>query len=159
MCQCLEGEQVDWENLRTPEQQKIMGGMYYPLLAGAQQGSTPFGGQLSAPMSGAQKMAMTTMADIGGYGWKPQKAQYKSVADLYDPKNINNLPVKGVRTTEKKKTNDGPDPYVTSNTKQASDQSADVSLNEDLIPYLLNALSQMQSMGGQFNYDPRNPQA
>ena len=157
MCQCLEGEQVDWENLRTPEQQKIMGGMYYPLLAGAQQGSTPFGGQLSAPMSGAQKMAMTTMADIGGYGWKPQNPKYKPVPDRFGTGGDNSAHVTDATVTNKKKINDRPDPYVTSTTKQASDQSADVSLNEELIPYLLNALSQMQSMGGQFNYDPNNP--
>jgi len=156
MCQCLEGDKVDWENLRTPEQQKMMGGLYQTLLKGAQQGTTPFGGQLSAPMSGAQKMAMTTMADIGGYGWKPQKAQYKSVADMYDPKNINNLPVRDTITTIKK-----PDDLKITDMggpKQYGDPSADVSLNEELIPYLLNALSQMQGMGGQFNYDPTNPQ-
>ena len=159
MCQCLEGDKVDWENLRTPEQQDMMAAMYDVLLRGAQQGTTPFGGQLSAPMSGAQKMAMTTMADIGGWGWKPQKAQYKSVPDRFGTGGDNSARVTDASTTTNTKIKDGLEPYATSGTKQYGDQAADVSLNEDLIPYLLNALSQMQGMGGQFNYDPNNPQA
>ena len=155
MCQCFEGDKVDWENLRTPEQQAVMQLLSGPMLSGLQMGATPFSGQMSAPMSGAQKMAMTTMADIGGYGWKPQKAKYKSVPKV-DVPSLDFLGGGGNGNTVAK-TSDELNTQITSGEKKASDQSADVSLNEDLIPYLLNALSQMQSMGGQFNYDPNNP--
>ena len=95
MCQCLEGEQVDWENLRTPEQQNMMESLYYQMMKGGQQGATQFQGQLSAPMTDMQKMAAKTMSGIGGYGWEQQSPKYKAVPDMYKPENIHDLPVRG----------------------------------------------------------------
>ena len=95
MCQCLEGQEVDWENLRTPEQQNMMESLYYQMMKGAQQGATQFQGQLSAPMTDMQKMAAKTMSGIGGYGWEQQSPKYKPVKNMYKPENINDLPVRG----------------------------------------------------------------
>lgn len=82
MCQCFEGEQVDWENLRTPEQKNMMAQLYGPILTGMQMGATQFPGQLSAPMTDMQKMAAKTMSGIGGYGWEQQSPKYKPVPEL-----------------------------------------------------------------------------
>ena len=95
MCQCLEGDKVDWENLRTPEQQAGMSALFGPMISGLQMGATQFPGQLSAPMTDMQKMAAKTQSGIGGYGWEQQSPQYRSVPDMYNPENINKLPVRG----------------------------------------------------------------
>ena len=96
MCQnCFQGEQVDWENLKTPEQQKMMESLYYQMMKGGQQGATQFPGQLSAPMVDMQKMAAKTMSGIGGFGWEQQSPNYRSVPNMYNPENVNDLPVRG----------------------------------------------------------------
>jgi len=95
MCQCFEGQEVDWENLRTPEQQNMMESLYYQLMQGGQQGATQFPGQLSAPMVDMQKMAAKTMSGIGGFGWEQQSPNYRSVPNMYNPENVNDLPVRG----------------------------------------------------------------
>ena len=95
MCQCFEGQEVDWENLRTPEQQNMMESLYYQLMKGGQQGATQFPGQLSAPMVDMQKMAAKTMSGIGGFGWEQQSPNYRSVPNMYNPENVNDLPVRG----------------------------------------------------------------
>ena len=101
MCQCLEGEKVDWENLRTPEQQQGMTQLFAPMLTGLRMGATPFSGQMSAPMTDMQKMAAKTMSGIGGYGWEQQSPKYKAVPNMYKPENIHDLPVRGQGTTSK----------------------------------------------------------
>jgi len=95
MCQCFGGEPVDFENLRSPEQQAMMQGLYHMILSGGQQGTTPFPGQLNAPMTDMQKMAAKTMSGIGGYGWEQQKPQYEPVPNMFNPTNTWNLPVRG----------------------------------------------------------------
>ena len=95
MCECFGGEPVDFKNLRTPEQQKMMDSLYYQMMKGGQQGATQYPGQLSAPMTDMQKMAAKTQAGIGGFGWEQQSPQYRSVPNMYNPENINKLPVRG----------------------------------------------------------------
>ena len=85
MCQCLEGEKVDWENLRTPEQQQGMTQLFAPMLTGLRMGATPFSGQMSAPMTDMQKMAAKTMSGIGGYGWEQQSPKFKPVPERNIP--------------------------------------------------------------------------
>ena len=95
MCQCFEGQEVDWENLRTPEQQNMMESLYHQMMQGAGQGATPFPGQLSAPMTDMQKMAAKTMSRQGGFGWEQQSPNYREVPTRYNPSNVNKLPVRG----------------------------------------------------------------
>ena len=87
MCQCLEGEQVDWENLRSPEQQQGMKQMYKPMMTGLNMGATGYPSQINAPKTRGQEAAQRTMMDIGGWGYKPQRAQYQPVP----PADIPNL--------------------------------------------------------------------
>ena len=99
MCQCLEGQEVDWENLRTPEQQASMSMLFGPLMSGLQMGATQFPGQLSAPMTDAQKMAMKTMTKQGGYGWEQQSPKYKPVPPTDVPQLPFNFDGMGVQGT------------------------------------------------------------
>lgn len=85
MCQCFGGQEVDWENLRTPEQQDLMKRMLGPILTGMQTGATQFPGQLSAPMTDMQKMAAKTMSKQGGFGWEQQSPKYRPVPSMDVP--------------------------------------------------------------------------
>lgn len=85
MCQCFQGPEINWENLRTPEQQKMMASLYPIIMGAMKEGATPYPGQLSAPMTDAQKMAMKTMSGIGGYGWEQQSPRYRSVPSMPIP--------------------------------------------------------------------------
>lgn len=99
MCECFGGEPVEFENLRSPEQQAMMNGLYHAILTGGQQGATQFPGQLSAPMTDMQKMAAKTMSGIGGFGWEQQSPKYKPVNNQYNPSNTWDLPVRGKAAT------------------------------------------------------------
>ena len=76
MCQCLQGDKIDWENLRTPEQQMVMSGLAAPLTEGLNTGATKYPGQLSAPQNAPQQAALQTMMGVGGYpNYLPAGAQ------------------------------------------------------------------------------------
>ena len=164
MCQCLEGDKVDWENLKTPEQQNMMESLYYQMMKGGQQGATQFPGQLSAPMTDMQKMAAKTQAGVGGFGWEQQSPKYRSVPNMYNPENINNLPVRGASTTTNIKTTPGPppprlEPYDTSGIKQPGlipPGPPGPGPGPKPIPEEMIQLLMAMGMGGGSNYDPRN---
>jgi len=136
MCQCLGGEPIEFENLRSPEQQAMMHGLYFPILTGMQQGTTPYPGQLSAPMTDAQKMAMKTMSGIGGWGWEQQSPQYRPVPNMYNPTNSWNLPVRG---------DGGGNDYA----------GSDASYQPDGVDPVIGIINELINRGG--NYNPSNP--
>ena len=69
MC-CNEGQEIDWENLRTPEQQEVMKAAGEFILPRMGQTATPLpqGAQLSQPPDPSMLAAMNTMMGLGGYG-------------------------------------------------------------------------------------------
>ena len=63
-----QGKEIDFKDLRTPEQMALMQALGPYLLQGINQGATPFPGQLSAGFDPAQISAMNVMMQHGGQG-------------------------------------------------------------------------------------------
>ena len=170
MCQCLQGDKIDWENLRTPEQQNMMEGLYHQLMKGGQQGATQFPGQLSAPMTDMQKMAAKTMSGVGGFGWEQQSPKYRSVPNMYNPENVNNLPVRGGGVTPTPTppgptppgpvppgpTPPGPTPPGPIPPPPGPDPDPKPDIIQAMLAQNPSMLLQLLGMGGGSNYDPRN---
>ena len=160
MCQCLEGDKVDWENLKTPEQQNMMESLYYQMMKGGQQGATQFPGQLSAPMTDMQKMAAKTQAGVGGFGWEQQSPQYRSVPNMYNPENTNNLPVRGASTTGGigggGGVTPGPVPPGPTPPGPTPPGPPGPGPGPKPIPAEMIQMLMAMGMGGGSNYDPRN---
>ena len=172
MCQCLEGDKVDWENLRTPEQQAGMSALFGPMISGLQMGATQFPGQLSAPMTDMQKMAAKTQSGIGGFGWEQQSPKYKSVP----PTEVPPLPFNFSGSSGSGSSGSGagggggggigpgpgPDPYIPPGpgpTPPGPGPGPDPDPKPDIIQAMLaqnpSMLLQLLGMGGS-PYDPRN---
>ena len=67
MCDCFGGQPVNFENLKTPEQQNMMAVLASIIGSGLGKGTTPYYGQLTAPMTQPQLAASKAMMQIGGY--------------------------------------------------------------------------------------------
>ena len=169
MCQCLEGDKVDWENLRTPEQQAGMSALFGPMMTGLQMGATQFPGQLSAPMTDMQKMAAKTQSGIGGYGWEQQSPKYRSVPPTEIPPLPFNFSGSGGQAGKQGTgisipKGDGPDPYIPPGPgpgpgKEPRPTPGDPRQKEAFQAMLAqnpSMLLQLLGMGGGSNYDPRN---
>jgi len=79
MCQCFGGKPVEFENLRTPEQQSMMKALYRPIAEGMGGGATQFPGQLSAGQTAPQQAALQAMMGIGGFpNYIPGQANMQS---------------------------------------------------------------------------------
>jgi len=63
-----QGKEIDFKELRTPEQIALMKAIGPYLMAGMQRGATPFPGQLSAGFDPSQNAAMNVMMQHGGQG-------------------------------------------------------------------------------------------
>lgn len=139
MCECFGGEPIEFENLRSPEQQAMMQGLYHSMVTGLQQGATPYPGQLSAPMTNPQFAAMKQMMDVGGYGYKPQFPQYRSVPQT----NVPLLDIPGLGGG--------------SQTTNAGTQTSQIDPAQD--PKFIGFLNEMLGGGGGgggFKFDPEN---
>lgn len=66
-CLC-QGEPIEFQDIRAPEQRQLMTNLLPMIQAGLQRGATPYPGQLSAPYDPGQTAAMNTMMGLGGYG-------------------------------------------------------------------------------------------
>jgi len=62
------GEPIEFKDLRTEDQKKMMSLLSGILMGGMKVGATPFPGYLSAPPDHGQMAAMATMMQHGGYG-------------------------------------------------------------------------------------------
>jgi hypothetical protein len=158
MCECFQGQEIDWENLRTPEQQTIMAHLASPIMAGLQMGATQFPGQLSAPKTRGQEAAERTMMDIGGWGYKPQRAQSQPVPGVNVPLFNFTNPGGQAGTGGGVPVPPGKDPKVIINPKQKG--GGDLPLPPDgPKPYIKpEEEMMMQILQSVFNFDPRNIQ-
>jgi len=85
---CCTGEEIDFQDLRSPEQKAIMAMLGPIIQAQMKIGATPYTGMLSAPYDVGQIAAMNTMMGLGGYGGynAPQMPLYPfSVSGGYNP--------------------------------------------------------------------------
>jgi hypothetical protein len=65
---CCKGKEIDFKEMRTPEQKEMMAMLFDTIKSNMGQGATPFMGPLSAGPNPAQLAAMNTMMQMGGYG-------------------------------------------------------------------------------------------
>jgi len=61
-------QEIDWENLRTPEQQTVMAQLGSLLSSNLVRGATPYTGAINAPYDPSQLAAMNVMMGLGGQG-------------------------------------------------------------------------------------------
>ena len=65
---CCQGKEIDFKDLRTPEQQQMMKSLAPLLLSGISRGATPFGGMMTQPPDPSMLAAMNMMMNVGGQG-------------------------------------------------------------------------------------------
>jgi len=65
---CCEGKEINYQDLRTPEQVQLMQALAPLLTQGIGKGATPFGGMLSQPPDPSMLAAMNVMMNVGGQG-------------------------------------------------------------------------------------------
>ena len=65
-CGLCQGQEIDFKDLRTPEQKEAIASVWAALKPNIGKGATPYGGMLNAPYDPAQMAAINMMYQVGG---------------------------------------------------------------------------------------------